>query len=148
MKLLRTTSRKTLVNSGLHQKLADASLNQSLQNGAGANGSKAAHLLQSMHFQWFANLKFSIQFARNVSNYVSDCQKSVCILEAGCGATPMPFWLGALGHFIVGVDLDLNCASKWHSQEIPCRPNPQNTRFMVGDMEQLPFSGDSFDIVY
>lgn len=100
---------------------------------------------------WFSHWSrvWEFPFVYNaVVSYVSRFNRPARILEAGSGVTPLPFWLGGLGHVVVGVDLDSRCASKWDSDEVPCRPDPQSTRLIVGDMEQLPIRDGSFDVVY
>ena len=73
---------------------------------------------------------------------------SAHILESGCGLTPLPFWLAAQGHQVIGIDLDPQYLNQWHDSQVPCRSRSGSTTFQVADMEQLPFDDQTFDLVY
>ncbi len=59
------------------------------------------------------------------------------VLEAGCGPGRLVYWLGELGHDVVGIDCSLSAVAKAHSAL------PQS-RLALADVRLLPFGASAF----
>jgi SAM-dependent methyltransferase len=69
-------------------------------------------------------------------------------LDSGCGFTPVPFILAALGCHVTGVDLDPALPPQWDGYALPGAATSGTATFRTGDMERLPFPDGAFDVGY
>ena len=73
--------------------------------------------------------------------------KPLRILDAGCGSGRNLFLLAELGHQLVGLDKSTDVIDKLKKQLIT-HPNYSNAIDVgVGELDQLPFKDDEFDLV-
>jgi SAM-dependent methyltransferase len=70
------------------------------------------------------------------------------VLDSACGYSPLPFVLAALGHDVIGVDLDEALPAKWREYRIPDPVGPGSATFQLGNMEAMGLPSDSFDAAY
>lgn len=67
------------------------------------------------------------------------------LLDVGCGAGHHSKDLSSMGYDVTGIDISVNglnqaqCVSKAHNQNID---------FVIGDVENLPFDDNAFDVVF
>lgn len=61
------------------------------------------------------------------------------VLDAGCGASVLPYYLAAEGHRVAG------CDPAVEPGRAGCRPHVDH---VSGDLADLPFAGRSFDVVF
>lgn len=73
---------------------------------------------------------------------------SAAILDAACGFSPLPFVLAALGHQVIGVDLDEQLPSLWANYVIPTECPGGTSVFKFGNMERLDFPDNTFDVAF
>lgn len=73
--------------------------------------------------------------------------KPLRILDAGCGAGRNMFLLAELGHELVGIDQDKQCINQLQNSLKTDSNYPNNITLRVGELDQLPFKDDEFDMV-
>ena len=70
------------------------------------------------------------------------------IMESGSGVNAFAFWLASLSCHVTGVDIEESLTDQWNRLDIPCRSDVNSTKFVYGDMLDLPFPDNHFDLVY
>ena len=71
--------------------------------------------------------------------------KHLKILDVGCGTAIHSTRLAKLGHIVVGIDLSPEAIKL--SKQIT-RKHGLKVKYLVGDIEKMPFANNSFDVVF
>ena len=79
-----------------------------------------------------------------IYDFMSDIPRG-SLLDIGCGAGHHSKDLSSLGYEVTGIDLSIN--GLMQAQNVSKAHN-QNISFVVGDVENLPFDDNSFDVVF
>lgn len=77
-------------------------------------------------------------------NFMKDVPRG-SLLDVGCGAGHHSKDLSTLGYDVTGIDLSVNGLKQ---AQCVSKANNQNIGFVIGDVENLPFDDNSFDIVF
>jgi SAM-dependent methyltransferase len=72
----------------------------------------------------------------------------VKVLESGSGITTVPLWLALKGYQVCCMDMEPSLALEFEKANNTILSPSSNLEFKVGDMLNIPFENDSFDVVY
>ncbi len=79
-----------------------------------------------------------------IYNFMSDIPRG-SLLDVGCGAGHHSKDLSSLGYEVTGIDISVNGLLQAQSVS---KADDQKINFVIGDVENLPFDDDSFDVVF